>query len=69
MEENVIQMNGGIMLNVHVNVKNITCGKKIISNPATGKCQNSKHLASIMDNSAKKKQKPFLQILIKKYDL
>ena len=43
--------------------------KKIISNPATGKCQNSKHLASIMDDSAKKKKKPFLQILIKKYDL
>ena len=48
MEENVIQINGGIMINVDVSVKNI--------NPATGKCQNSKYLASIMDDSAKKKK-------------
>ena len=31
MEENIIQINGGIMINVDVSVKNIVYMKKIIS--------------------------------------
>ena len=30
MEENVIQINGGIMINVHVSVKNVMYAKKIM---------------------------------------
>ena len=35
MEENVIQINGGIILNVNVSAKNIMYVKKYVWNPAT----------------------------------
>ena len=38
MEENVI--NGGIMIDVNVSVKNVMYVKKIVSNPATCNCEN-----------------------------
>ena len=34
MEENVIQINGGIIVNVDVSVKNIVYVKKYVWNPA-----------------------------------
>ena len=50
---NIIQINGGITINVNVSVKNIMYVKKsCIWNPATCSCENGKYLASIMDNSA-----------------
>ena len=53
MEENVIQISGGIMINVNVSVKNDMYVKKnYVSNPATCGCENGKYLASIMDDSA-----------------
>ena len=53
MEKNVIQINGGIMITVDVNVKNVKYVKKdYIWNPATCSCENGKYLASIMDHSA-----------------
>ena len=40
MEENVIQTNGGIMINVDVSIKTITCVKKdYVSNPTTCNCE------------------------------
>ena len=52
MEKNVIQINGGIMINVDVRVKKIMYVKKIVQNPATCICENGKYLANIMDDSA-----------------
>ena len=53
MEENVIQISGGIMINVNVSVKNDMYVKKnYVWNPATCGCENGKYLASIMDDSA-----------------
>ena len=53
MEKNVIQINGGIMINVNVSVKNAMYMKKdYIWNSATCNCENGKYLASIMDDSA-----------------
>ena len=53
MEENVIQINSGIMTNVDASVKNIMYVKKdYIWNPATCSGGNEKYLASIMDDSA-----------------
>ena len=53
MEQNVIQINGGITINVNVSVKNMIYVKKnYISNPVTCNCENGKYLASIMDDSA-----------------
>ena len=50
---NIIQINGGITINVNVSVKNIMYVKKsCIWNPVTCSCENGKYLASIMDNSA-----------------
>ena len=46
MEENVIQINGGITINVNVSVK------RHVWNPATCSCENGKYLASIMDDLA-----------------
>ena len=46
MEENVIQINGGIIINANVSWKNVMYVKKIW-NP----CENEKYLASIMDDS------------------
>ena len=51
MEGNVIQINGGIMINVNVSVKNIMYVKKTVWNPATCSCENGKYLATIMDKS------------------
>ena len=45
MEENVTQINEGIMINVDVSVKDIM-------HLATCYCENGKYLASIMDDSA-----------------
>ena len=39
MEENVIQINGGIMINVDVSVKNVMYMKKYVWNPATCSCK------------------------------
>ena len=54
MEENVIQVNGGITINVDVSVKNIMYVKEIIKiilfYPPTCSCENRKYLASIMDD-------------------
>ena len=49
MEKNVIQVNGGITINIYVNVKNALYEKGYIWNPATCSCQNGKYLASVMD--------------------
>ena len=50
---NIIQINGGITINVNVSVKNIMYVKKnCIWNLATCSCENGKYLASIMDNLA-----------------
>ena len=52
MEENVIQLNGGIMVNVDVIVKNVMYVKKdYIWNPSATNCKNGKYLARIMDDS------------------
>ena len=51
MEKNVIQINGGITINVDVSVKNIIYVKKIVWNPDTCNCENEKYLASFMDDS------------------
>ena len=40
MEENVIQINGGIMINVDESVKNMIYVKKIICNTAICSCEN-----------------------------
>ena len=55
MEEIVIQINGGITLNVDVSVKKHVCDKDYVSNPSKCNCENGKYLASIMDNSAIKR--------------
>ena len=52
MEQNVIQINGGITINVDMSVKNVIYVKKIVWNPSTCNCENGKYLASIMDDSA-----------------
>ena len=52
MEENVIQINCGIMINIDVSIKNVMYVKKhYISNPATCSYKNGKYLASIVDDS------------------
>ena len=50
MEENVIQVSDGMMINADVSVKNIIYMNKI-SNYATSSCKNGKYLASIIDIS------------------
>ena len=50
MEENEIQINGGIAINFEVIVKNIIYVKDLISNPATCSCENGKYLANIVHN-------------------
>ena len=53
MKKSVIQINGGIMINVDVSVKNVMyVKKKYVRNPATCNCKNGKYLASFMDDSA-----------------
>ena len=52
IEENIIQINGGIIINVDVSVKDIIyVRKKYVWNPATCNCENGKYLASVMDDS------------------
>ena len=51
MEENVIQINGGIMINIDVSKKNSICEKDYILNPASCSCKNGKYLANITDDS------------------
>ena len=53
MEEIVIQINGEIMINFDVTIKNAVYVKKdYVWNPATCNCENGKYLASIMYDSA-----------------
>ena len=53
VEENVIQINGGITINVDLSVKNIIYVKKdYIWNPSTCSCENGKYLATIIEYSA-----------------
>ena len=53
MEENVTQINDGIMINVNVSVRNVMyVKKKYVQNTATCSCKNGKYLASVMDDSA-----------------
>ena len=47
MEENVIQINGGITVNVDVSIKNVMSMEKVIF----GKIENGKYLANIMYES------------------
>ena len=51
MEENVIQINGGIMINVNVSVKNHVYEKDYIWNPSKCSCENGKYLASVIVDS------------------
>ena len=51
MGKNIIQINGGITINVNVSVKKIMYMKKIVWNCPTCICENGKYLASIMDDS------------------
>ena len=50
MKENVIQMNGGITINVDVNVKT-SCENDHVWNLGTCNCENGKCLTSIVDDS------------------
>ena len=52
MEENINQINGGVMIKVHAGVKNNINVKRIMFKPVTCSCENGKYLASIMDDSA-----------------
>ena len=55
MKEKVIQINGGIIINVDVSVKKRhACEKDYVWNSATCSCENGKgkYLPSIMDDSA-----------------
>ena len=49
--QNIIQINGGITINVDVSVKNIIYVKKYVWNPSTSICECRKYLGSIMDDS------------------
>ena len=52
MKQNVIQINGGIMINLDVSVKKIMYVKKIIFGILEKYiCENGKYLAGIMDDS------------------
>ena len=45
MGQNVIQVNGGIKINVDVSVKSInSCGKEYAWNPGTCHCETGKYL-------------------------
>ena len=51
MKKSIIQINGGITINVDMSVKNATYVKVIMYvNPATCSYENKKYLASIMDD-------------------
>ena len=52
-EQSVIQISGGITINVDVSgKKSYVYGKDSVCNPDTSTCENEKNLASIMDDSA-----------------
>ena len=52
MEENIIEINGGIWINVNVNVKKLHVFEKdYVWNLTTCNCENGKYLASIIDDS------------------
>ena len=52
MEQYVIQINGGITINVNVSVKNChICEKDYVWNPARCNCENVKYIGSIMGDS------------------
>ena len=48
IEENVIQINGEIMINVFK--KSHACEKDYVWTPSTRICENGKYIASIVDN-------------------
>ena len=52
MEENVIQIKNGVMININVSVKkHHICEKDYIWNPVTCSCENGKYLVSIIDDN------------------
>ena len=52
MKQNLVQINGRIMINVNVGVKkHHICEKKYVWNPSTCICENGKYLTSVMDDS------------------
>ena len=52
MEQYVIQINGGITINVNVSVKNChICEKDYVWNPARCNCENVNYIGSIMGDS------------------
>ena len=53
MEEVLIQINGGIMINVECECrKRYVCEKDYLWNPASCNCVNGEYLASVMDDSS-----------------
>ena len=51
IEGNLIEINGGVTINVGMNVKNVIyVNKNNVLNLTTCSCKNEKYLASIMDN-------------------
>ena len=52
MKHNAIHINGGIIINVDISVKNVIYVKKFVWNPSTRIFENRKYLASIMGDSA-----------------
>ena len=53
MEENLIQINNGIMINVNLTLKKRQlCENDYAWNLATCNCENGKYLACFMNNSA-----------------
>ena len=77
MEENAIQINGGIIIKASVRVKGVIYVKEYyIWHPAACSCENRKYLAGIMDDSAitcdeviesyNKETKTILKILLKR---
>ena len=51
MEDNVARINGGIMTNVHVNIRNVMYVTKIVWSSTTCNCENRKYSLSFMDDS------------------
>ena len=52
MEENIVQMNGGITINADVSLKKRhICERNYMWNPSTCSCENRKYLVSITDDS------------------
>ena len=51
MNEVVIQLKSGTIINVDATAKKHMCKKDYIWNPYTWRCKNSKYLRSIIDDS------------------